>query len=259
MRRALTALVFIVCCAVLGIAIGLYVNQDPELKEELESRGLYFKVPIPKIPVGARTASKVIYLNREGVELTWGVDESSKNRTSLVPREKGRSLIPAFTGSNKTWNAYVKCVRSKFTAFDVEVVDRRPLESGYLMVATGGTTKNLGRKDSHHATGLAPFSSEPIPNAVVVVFSSALRNNARAMCETAGMEIAHAYGLDHARHCSDLMTYMRRCGTRKFLDKDLRCGEHKDRDCANGDKTQNSYQHLLKVLGPRPKNPAQRS
>ena len=66
------------------------------------------------------------------------------------------------------------------------------------------------------------------------------------------MEIAHAYGLDHAHHCADLMTYLPPCGVRRFVDKPLRCGELADRDCGNGQPTQSSYLQLLELLGPRP-------
>jgi hypothetical protein len=208
------------------------------------------KIPLPQIPTGAWRASKVVYLNREGATLVRGTDEASKNRTSLVPEGRTSATVPAFTGSYGTWTSFVKCVRSKFARYDVEVVDRRPVDSGYLMVVVGGSTKDLGRTDAKHATGLAPFNGQPIPNAVVAVFSGALRNRPTSMCETAGMEIGHAYGLDHSRHCSDLMTYMKRCGSRTFVDKDLRCGEHTARDCPKGEKTQNSHRHLLEVLGP---------
>ena len=40
------------------------------------------------------------------------------------------------------------------------------------------------------------------------------------------IEGASAYGLDHARNCKDIMTYMKPCGAKRFLDKDIPCGEH---------------------------------
>ncbi|MFT7626129.1 MAG: hypothetical protein ACI9WU_005322 [Myxococcota bacterium] len=62
-----------------------------------------------------------------------------------------------------------------------------------------------------------------------MVFAASLRNSVRSMCETASMEIAHAYGLDHSRHCRDFMTYKKRSGTRRFVDKDVACGERATR------------------------------
>ena len=101
-------------------------------------------------------------------------------------------------------------------------------------------------------TGLAPFNGEPIEDAIVFVFSHALRRNVRKVCETAAMEIAHAYGLDHAIHCRDLMSYKRPCGRRRFLDEAIPCGEHHARPCKDGSPTQNSHRVLLEALGPAP-------
>ncbi|MEQ9498662.1 MAG: hypothetical protein RIT81_17425 [Deltaproteobacteria bacterium] len=252
-------LAFVIACAAIGAMVGLLLTgEDPKkVVQDLKVNNLYDR--IPKLQLPAVLPSKVIYLNREGAEITHGVDEASKNRTSLVPKDKAAALIPAFTGSSSTWNRLVACIRDKFERYDVAVVDRRPIEAGYMMAVVGGKADDLGRKETHHATGLAPFNGEPIPNAVVLIFSAALKNNVTAMCETAGMEIAHAYGLDHARHCSDLMTYMKRCGARTFLDEDLKCGEHGDRDCPRGEKTQNSHRHLVKLLGARSKKVAARN
>lgn len=255
--RWLVGIGFIVACAAIGVMVGILLSEDPKkVVEELRVNNIYDR--IPKLQIPAVMPSKVIYLNREGAELVNGIDEASKNRTSLVPKDKAVALIPAYAGSHSNWNKLVACVASKFEAYDVTVVDRRPLEPGYMMAVVGGVAENLGRAETHHATGLAPFNGEPIPNAVVLIFSTALKNDVTTMCETAGMEIAHAYGLDHARHCSDLMTYMKRCGARTFLDKDLPCGEHEDRACPRNEKTQNSHQHLVNLLGASPKKVAAR-
>ena len=107
-----------------------------------------------------------------------------------------------------------------------------------------------GSGDKVHATGLAPFNSAPIPSAVAMVFTDALRSRVRESCEVAGQEIAHAYGLDHAFNCRDVMTYLkRRSKPRGFVDKDVACGEHKARKCADGKPTQNSFARLAGVVG----------
>lgn len=201
------------------------------------------------------TVSKLIYLNREGAVLRGGPDDATFNISSIVGRSRGNeATIPAFVGTAARWNAIATCIRRKFAPFDVEVVEQRPVQGDYLMAVLGGKPDDLALnpEDGHkhsHATGLAPFSGEPIPRAVVFVFTRALRENTRGSCEVAGMEIAHAFGLDHARNCKDLMSYMKPCGERTFVDKDLPCGEHEDRACAGDQPTQNSYRALLTVLG----------
>lgn len=200
--------------------------------------------------------SRVVYLNREGAVLRAGVDDATKNVSSIV-RSAGQTTvdIPGFTGTNSRWNSIVKCVQSKLAPFDVEIVDRRPVDQDHMMVVFGGTAAVLGETSAHHhATGLAPFNGAPIENAVVMVFSGATKNNNRTTCETAAQEIGHAYGLDHVYDCHDLMTYRPYCGTKSFVNRDVKCGEHSTRECVDGSKTQNSHQVLMSILGPRNRN-----
>ncbi len=65
------------------------------------------------------------------------------------------------------------------------------------------------------------------------------------------MEIAHAYGLDHEYLCKDVMTYLRGCGSKSFVDAEAPCGESKKRHCEGGSPTQNSFKRLVDVLGAR--------
>lgn len=207
-------------------------------------------------PTPEPSASHVIYLNREGARLRPGRDDATHNRSSLVKHSRLPYLdVPAFAGRPNAWDTFVECVRSKFEPFDVEVVDQRPVDGSYVMAVVGGTADILGKSDvghrHRHSTGLAPYNGVPIRNAVVLVFSRALHENVRDTCYTAAMEIAHAYGLDHAHHCKDLMTYLPGCAPKQFLDREVRCGEHEPRDCMNGRPTQSSFAHLREVLGLR--------
>lgn len=203
---------------------------------------------------------KIVYLNREGATLLAGVDDASKNHSSLVRSAKHASVaFPPFEGSHAQWTSVVECVRDRFAPFAVDVVDQRPVEPGYIMVMIGGTAKlfdaaqAIAGEDHEHAvrTGLSPFNGETIPGAVVLVFAKTLHNNPRTVCETAGMEIGHAYGLDHEMDCRDLMTYLPLCGPRRFVDQAVPCGEQNPRDCRHGGRLQNSYARLLEILGPR--------
>jgi hypothetical protein len=203
--------------------------------------------------VGPTRANRVIYLNREGARLTAGIDDATRNRSSIVAASQiAEADIAAWTGSASRWRSLVQCVQKAFEPYDVEVVDRRPVEGSYVMAVIGGTAATLGPKTPHHhALGLAPFNGEPIEDAVVLIFSAATKNELRTTSEAAAMEVAHAFGLDHGYHCRDFMTYRPYCGTKRFVDEDVRCGEHQPRDCKGGAKTQNSHRHLLRLFGPR--------
>ncbi|HVK88961.1 MAG TPA: hypothetical protein VM513_32800 [Kofleriaceae bacterium] len=163
---------------------------------------------------------------------------------------EGPAKLSGWKGSDKAWKQVVTCVQKLFAPFDVKVVDARPTTGeDFVLVAVGGKPAELGVTDQR-VGGLAPFNGGVIGKPVVYAFASALNNDPKVTCETIGMEVAHAYGLDHGYLCSDVMTYLKPCGTKKFQDKDVRCGELEARDCEGGEPTQNSYRRLLQVLGP---------
>jgi hypothetical protein len=194
-------------------------------------------------------APKIIYLHRVGITLTAGEDDAARNRSSIVASfGKASAKIPAFTGSAKAWTTIAGCVRGKFAPFDVHVTEERPAGGNYIMVVVGGSPRDLGI--GKEVGGLAPFSGDVVPRAVVLAFSKKLGNRTRETCDVIGMEVAHAYGLDHTYECRDLMTYRPYCGTKRFVDKDMACGESRKRPCApDGKPTQNSYKMLLSALG----------
>ena len=195
--------------------------------------------------------SRVIFLERGKVPLTPGRDRAVDGISSVLISGKNAPVTTSgFTGSTKTWGQIRTCVKTMFKPFAVQITDVRPTDTdNFAMVIVGGTAKEIGVNDSKIG-GLAPFSSAVIGRPIVFAFSTALRNNVRTVCETIAMEVAHAYGLDHSFLCKDVMTYLSGCGAKSFVDKNLRCGEKKARDCQNGQPTQNSFQHLLKILGP---------
>ena len=198
--------------------------------------------------------SKTIYLARGPLTLHGGPDDAAAGRSSVVAAHGAAHEVklPGWKGTDKAWTQTVTCVRKLFEPFDVEVTDRRPTDDDYLLVAVGGRPKDIGGKDPRIA-GLAPFNGAVIPRAVVFAFAAQQSHKVRPVCETIGMEVAHAYGLDHAYLCKDVMTYLPPCGAKSFVDKDVPCGEGKKRPCAGGAPTQNSFRRLLAVLGPRPK------
>jgi hypothetical protein len=197
------------------------------------------------------SASRVIYLARGPLTLAPGDDDASAGRSSVVAAQGTVTVkVPGWKGTDKGWTQLTTCVRKLFAPFDVEITDRRPTTDDFLLVAVGGRPSDIGMKNPRIG-GLAPFNGEVIPRAVVFAFSQQLGNKVTPICETIGMEVAHAYGLDHGYHCKDVMTYLKPCGAKSFVDKDIPCGEGKKRPCAGGAPTQNSFRRLLAVLGPR--------
>ena len=196
--------------------------------------------------------ARVIFLDRRPRTIAPGTDDAGAGRSSVVAHQGAAArTLPGWKGTDKAWRQLVTCVQRLFAPYDVVVTDQPPATAEHVLVVVGGRPKDLGVKDGRVA-GLAPFSGGVIPRPVVFAFAATQRHQAQPVCETIGMEVAHAFGLDHAYLCSDVMSYLRPCGRRGFVDRDARCGEHKPRDCAAGaGPTQNSHRRLLAVFGPR--------
>lgn len=219
---------------------------------------------------------RVIYLHRGPITLTGGEDDAAKRLSSVVASGGTHShghdgdhhhheaqvtqvgatghdrvvKLKGYRGTTKSWNFITRCVAKQFAPFDVRVTDvEPPLGTSYVMAVVGGRPKDVGHP--YRVGGLAPFNGEVVPGAVVFAFADELRNNSRATCEVVAMEVGHAFGLDHEYACPDIMTYLQGCGHKAFRDLDARCGESAPRTCHGGAATQNSFRHLMAVLGPK--------
>jgi hypothetical protein len=194
--------------------------------------------------------SKVIYLERNSIDLKPGEDDASQGISSVLASGNAKpTKSKAFSGGDARWKSLVACLQKQFSPFDVVVTDQRPSHSNYIMVVVGGKPTDIGLKGEEHVSGLAPFNGSVIPRAVVFGFSATVNNDVEQTCETIAMEVGHAYGLDHEYLCKDVMTYLSGCGKKSFVDADAPCGEAKKRTCEGGAATQNSVRHLTSVLG----------
>jgi hypothetical protein len=173
-------------------------------------------------------ARRIIYLNRHGITLTPGADDSRIGRSSLV---SSAITIPPWDASEALWSKTVSCLRAMYARFDVEITDVDPGAAPHVEAVFGGSPTLLGFGE--RVAGIAPFSTRcrTIENAIVLTFTDALPDVAQVPCEIMAQEIGHSYGLDHELLGSDPMTYLPFDGMRSFQDQLVSCGEWEPRAC----------------------------
>jgi MYXO-CTERM domain-containing protein len=203
-------------------------------------------VPVPPATTAAaRAQSRTIYLNRNGVTLTPGVNDSRANTSSLITQP---AEIPAWNASASLWADTVSCLRDTFAPFDVTVTETDPGATPHIEAVFGGHAALLGLPVN--AAGVSPMRTDcgVIENSIVFTFADAIPQKAEVACAVMAQEIAHSYGLDHELLAPDPMSYLPYSGQRAFQDQVASCGESTPRPCACG-PNQSSYQVLLARLG----------
>lgn len=201
--------------------------------------------------VTALALSKVIYLNKTGVTLQPGNNDSRTNRSTLASQP---TTIPAWTVSPTIWTATVQCMKDLFAPFDVQVTETDPgTTTPHIEAVFGGSPGQLGMPNG--VAGVSPFTTDCsiIENSIVFTFTNVIPADARLACEIMAQEVAHSYGLDHELLASDPMTYLDYTGNRTFKNQTASCGEDTTRPCGINGSTcranQNSVQLLTDRLG----------
>jgi uncharacterized protein (TIGR03382 family) len=202
----------------------------------------------PGAPTRAR--SRVLYLNRDGVILRPGNNDSTRQRSSIVAQT---AAIAGWGTDDATWADTVACVGELYAAFDVTVTDQDPGDTPHIEAVFGGSPGDVGLPDN--VAGVSPFTSDCsiIEDSIVFAFTDVLPDDARTVCEVIAQEIAHSFGLDHEMLPADPMTYLDYTGDRAFQDRMAPCGEYAGRMCGiNGTmcrQRQNSVALLEERLG----------
>jgi hypothetical protein len=197
-----------------------------------------------------RAQSRTIYLNRDGVVLRPGDNNSSLDTSSVVtaPTE-----ITGWNIDDDTWEETVACMKNMYAPFDVVITDRDPGSVPHIEAVFGGHPNDVGLPDE--VAGVSPFTTDCsiIERSIVFTFTDVIEDNAQLMCEIMAQEIAHSYGLDHEMLPEDPMTYLEYNGNRTFQDEMAHCGEFGQRMCGiDGSvcrQRQNSFQLLTDRLG----------
>jgi MYXO-CTERM domain-containing protein len=198
----------------------------------------------------AVAASRTVYLNKNGVTLTPGTNDSRLNRSTVVTQQVA---IPPWNAGASTWSEIVTCMREVFAPFNISIVDTDPGDVPHIEAVFGGTPALLGV--ATNLAGVSPFTSDcaVIENSIVFTFTGALPADPRLLCEVQAQEVAHSYGLDHVLLTADLMTYLPYDGRRWFQNMNASCGEDKARPCGlNGStcrQTQNAVSLLIERVG----------
>jgi len=201
----------------------------------------------------ALAQSRIVYLNKNGVTLTPGDNDSRMNRSTLVTQQ---TAIGAWNTSAQNWQAVVTCMKDIFKPFDVRIVDTDPGNVPHMEAVFGGTPQQVNM--DANVLGVSPFTLDCsiIENSTVFTFTGAFQFSAREACEIMAQEVAHSYGLDHELLAADPMTYLEYTGNRSFKDQAASCGEDSARMCGiNGSvcrMNQNSVALLTARLGVAP-------
>src|SRR5688572_9948780 len=73
--------------------------------------------------------SKVIYMERRGVELSPGDDHAAQGVSSVVATAANKTVrTRGFSGGDAKWKSIMSCVKKMFGPFDVTVTDQRPTD-----------------------------------------------------------------------------------------------------------------------------------
>ena len=199
-------------------------------------------------PAAAVAQSRIIYLNRTGITLTPGNDDSRTNKSSIINSTK---QVPAWNTSAANWAATVTCMRDMFARWDVTVTDVNPGNVPHMEAVFGGSPQNIGM--SAGVGGVSPFTQDcsVIENSIVFTFTNVFPDNPQTICEVMAQEVAHSYGLDHEMLASDPMTYLQYNGKRTFKDQTVSCGEYQNRACGIGGSVCRANQNSVQLLDAR--------
>jgi hypothetical protein len=201
----------------------------------------------------AALTTKLIYLNKDGVTLTPGNNDSRANVSSIA---QAATQLRPWAVSPTGWTQTVSCLNDIFARFNVKLVTADPGNVPHVeAVFTSDTYSQLDPSDpnGNRYGGVSPFTLDcsVIDNSIVFTFAGLLNNDPQVACEVMAQEIVHSYGADHELLASDPMTYLPYNGKRAFQDQLVSCGESTARPCGINGSTCRAQQNSVALLTER--------
>jgi MYXO-CTERM domain-containing protein len=203
-------------------------------------------------PAHGPAVSRIIYLNRciGGCNIASGPNNAISNSWPTTP--PGGAVLSEFQHGEQVWQDVMNCVRETYAPYNVTITDVDPGGVPHHEAIVAGT--NVENGDDMMVLGRAAgVGCNPVNNVMSMNYANSHPPDGQYICETVAQESAHTWGLDHAYHCSDPMTYLPNCGGsgRKFFrNKNFPCGEFSERECGYcGGPTQNSHLRLFGMFG----------
>ena len=201
--------------------------------------------------IAPNPSRRLLYLNRNGGAFTGSkATEDSFRNLSRVPPEGTTVNVPAWSFGAEKWRLLRTCVEQTFLPFGLDVVEVDPGDVNHIEAVIGGTSTVVGL--SPGTGGIAPMKSDcsVLERAIAFTFADDYNGDVLSICWTTTHEIAHTLGLTHTLNLADPMTYLLGGPVpKRFQNEDAQCGESVARDCKCGGQTQNSFEHLRRVLG----------
>jgi hypothetical protein len=230
---------------------------QPTRTQSLPLRALSLPLPSAAPPPAEPRAfgqPVLVWLNRQTASYRQAIYDNSATGESAILQKVASATVPGYVGSDASWQTVVSCIHSEFSRFNVTFTETRPTSGVWVEAHFGGDTTNIGEAANQASGYAAPdfTTCKVVENAIVMIFTAPIGGDTQFICETAAMEIAHAFALDHEYLCQDPMTYLDNCGPKTFQDKTVQCGEFSPRACPCNKATQNSVQMLLQQVGPAP-------
>lgn len=191
---------------------------------------------------------QVIYVNFDGVTLTYGSDDATRN---VVSAQEWARTWRAYGGSAADKMTILEAVRSHYSDFDASVVTERPASGQYIMIVVAGERPfgplSYGisfldcANDFPSDVGFAfypPGHAEPLTLAAVTV----------------AHEAGHTVGLQHVSDRDDVMFTNEGNPVQFFKDECMSVDDTphcaaQDQEFCDSRQT-NTHRRLLKLFGP---------